>query len=110
MEKLYKNWMMLLPIYQQGFRVFTSRYVFGWHSVLQSVEIFLEIIKFSNEYSEKLQSRVQKEKELIILAWKVKELTELNENGRQLYTDASSLAKKLEKNIIYGGKTISHLS
>ena len=32
----------------------------------------------------KLQSCVQKEKELIILAWKVKEFTELNENGRQL--------------------------
>ena len=55
-------------------------------AVLQPVVIyFLEIIKFSNEYSEKLQSCVQKEKELIILAWKVKELTELNENGRQLY-------------------------
>ena len=79
-------------------------------AVLQPVVIyFLEIIKFSNEYSEKLQSRVQKEKELIILAWKVKELTELNENGRQLYRDAISLAKKLKENIMCRGKTIFRL-
>jgi len=37
---------------------------------------FVEIIKFNNAYLEQLQSHGQKEKELIILCWKVKELTE----------------------------------
>ena len=57
----------------------------------------VEIIKFNNAYSEKLQSHVQKEKDLIILSWKVKELTELNENGRQLHRDTTSLINKVEE-------------
>ena len=39
----------------------------------------------------------QQEKDLITLSWKVKELTELNENGRQLHRDAASLKTKLEE-------------
>jgi len=59
--------------------------------------IYFVEIKFNNAYSEKLRSQVQKEKELITLSWKVKELTELNENGRQLHRDATSLIAKLEE-------------
>lgn len=55
----------------------------------------LEIATYNNEYSLKLQSGAQKEKELIILAWKVKELTELNENGRQLHRDVNVLISKM---------------
>ena len=56
-----------------------------------------KIIKFNNAYSEKLQSHVQKERDLITLSWKVKELTELDQNGRQLHRDTSSLINKLEE-------------
>ena len=49
--------------------------------------IIAEIIKFNNAYSEKLQSHVQKEKDLITLSWKVKELTELDQNGRPLHSE-----------------------
>ena len=59
--------------------------------------IIEEIIKFNNAYSEKLQSHVQKERDLITLSWKVKELTELDQNGRQLHRDTSSLINKLEE-------------
>ena len=58
---------------------------------------FTEIIKFNNVFSEKLQSRVQQEKDMITLSWKVKELTELNENGRQLHRDTTSFKTKLEE-------------
>ena len=53
------------------------------------------MVKFNNEYSEKLQGSTQKEKALIVLAWKVKEL---NENGRELYRSASFLSRKIEGN------------
>ena len=59
--------------------------------------IFLELIKFNNTYSEKLQSSKQNEKELITLAWKVKELTELNDNGRKLHSDINHLINKIEQ-------------
>ena len=56
----------------------------------------LELVKFNNEYSEKLQGSTQKEKDVIVLAWKVKELTELNENGRELHRCTSCLLRKIE--------------
>ena len=59
--------------------------------------ILLELIKFNNTYSEKLQSSKQNEKELITLAWKVKELTELNDNGRKLHSDINHLINKIEQ-------------
>ncbi|XP_065899778.1 uncharacterized protein [Dysidea avara] len=55
-----------------------------------------ELVKFNNEYSEKLQGSTQKEKDVIVLAWKVKELTELNENGRELHRCTSCLLRKIE--------------
>ncbi|XP_065917202.1 uncharacterized protein [Dysidea avara] len=55
-----------------------------------------ELIKFNNDYSEKLQGGMQREKDLIVLAWKVKELTELNENGRELHRSAGCLLRKIE--------------
>ena len=55
----------------------------------------LEITTFNSEYSLKLQSGAQREREWIILAWKVKELNELNENGRQLHSDINLLINKM---------------
>jgi len=54
------------------------------------------LVKFNNEYSEKLQGSTQREKDLIVLAWKVKELTELDENGRELHRTAGCLLRKIE--------------
>ena len=64
-----------------------------------TINIYVEIVKFNNEYSEKLQSHLQKEKDLIILAWKVTELTELNETGRELYSNVSLLANKVKEDV-----------
>lgn len=46
-------------------------------------------------YSEKQRSGKSGEKMLVILAWKLKELTDLNEEGRQLNMIISSLIEKL---------------
>ena len=57
----------------------------------------LEVTTLNNEHLLKLQSSAQREKELIIFVWKVKELTELNENGRQLHSDIKSFDIKWGK-------------
>ena len=63
--------------------------------------------KANNTYSEKLQSDRQKEKEIIILSWKVKELSELNETGRYLHSEVSQLSLNYNKRIAGGERTIS---
>jgi len=83
-----------------------------WCSLLLSCDTifvlyYVEIIKVNNAYSEKLQSYAQKEKDLITLSWKVKELIELSENGRQLHRDTTSLINKVEEHA--GGNIPSHL-
>ena len=56
---------------KQGFGISTIRYfLFNMWPVN-----VIEITTFNNEYSLKLQSGTQREKELIILAWKVKAST-----------------------------------
>ena len=47
-------------------------------------------------YSEKQKSSRSSEKILVYLAWKLKELTDLNEEGRELCTIISSLTEKLQ--------------
>lgn len=60
--------------------------------------MLLAELKSSNDtYSEKLQSDKYRDKDLIALSWKVKELTELNEIGRKLHTDIEVLSKKIEE-------------
>ena len=66
-------------------------------TLILSAAAFLELIKFNDTYSEKLQSSRQSKKELITLAWKVKELTELNQNGRKLHSDINLLINKIEQ-------------
>ena len=56
-------------------------------------------LKSSNDmYSEKLQSDKYKDKDLITLSWKIKELSELNEIGRKLHAEITMLSKRIEEN------------
>ena len=50
-------------------------------------------------YSEKLQLDRQKEKELITLSWKVKELGDLNETGRCLHSEVIQLSNSIQQGI-----------
>ena len=55
-------------------------------------------LKCSNDtYSEKFQSDKYKDKDLITLSWKIKELSELNEIGRKLHTEIKVLSKRIEE-------------
>ena len=57
------------------------------------------MLKNSNDaYSSKLQSDHYKEKDLISLAWKIKEISQLNEMGWKCYRDISSIVEKIERN------------
>lgn len=58
---------------------------------------FLELVKSNNEYSQKLKSSKQNEKEMMTLAWKVKELSELNESGRDLFSSINALLTKVDR-------------
>ena len=49
----------------------------------------------NNDYSEKLQSRQHKEKEMINLTWKIKELSDLNQNGRKIFSQVNLIISKL---------------
>ena len=51
----------------------------------------------NNEYAEKLQSSRQNEKEMMSLAWKVKELSELNEIRRNLFHTMNGLITEISK-------------
>jgi len=51
----------------------------------------------NNECSEKLQPSRQNETEMITLAWKVKELSELNEIGRNLFGSTKALVTKVHR-------------
>ena len=54
-----------------------------------------ELTNVNNEYSEKLQSQQHKEKEMINLTWKLKELSDLNENRRKFFSQVNLLINKL---------------
>ena len=47
-------------------------------------------------YSSKLQSEKYKEKDLINLAWKIKEVTELDEMGRCCYREINAIVNRIE--------------
>jgi len=49
-------------------------------------------------YSEKLAHAKHNEKEMIVLAWKIKELGELNDIGRKLFGDITLLVAKVKSN------------
>ena len=56
----------------------------------------LELKNSNDAYSSKLQSDHYKEKDLISLAWKVKEISQLDEIGRKCYKDINSIVEKIE--------------
>ena len=57
----------------------------------------LELKNSNDTYSRKLQSDHYKEKDLISLAWKVKEISQLDDMGRKCYRDISSIVEKIER-------------
>ena len=59
---------------------------------------FVELAASNNRYSEKMMNVKHSEQELINLAWKVKELSELNEMGRKLYANITQLIAKINHN------------
>ena len=57
--------------------------------------MYIELTQANNTYSEKIQQDRNREKDLAALAWKIKELSELNENGRMLHTAIGAITTKL---------------
>ena len=57
--------------------------------------MYIELTEANSTYSEKVQQHRNREKDLVSLAWKIKELSELNENGRALHTAISAIVTKL---------------
>lgn len=43
--------------------------------------MYIELTQANSTYSEKVQQDRNREKDLVSLAWNIKELSELNENG-----------------------------
>jgi len=60
--------------------VYSGRYA---HAACMKIPIIKIFNRTNNEYSEKLHSSRQNEKEMMLLAWKVKELSEINETSKQ---------------------------
>jgi len=66
--------------------------------IIKLKEIFeIELSKANLAYSEKLQSERQKEKELIVLSWKVKELNDLGQTGRSLHSEVCQLRHNIQQ-------------
>jgi len=60
---------------------------------------FIELKSSNDAYSSKLQSDPYEEKELISLAWKVKEINQLDEMGRKCYRDIKEVVEKLDQDL-----------
>jgi len=56
--------------------------------------LIVKLVKSNNSYSDKTASSRQNEKEMVILAWTVKELTELGEVGRQLFSEIKEFERQ----------------
>ena len=56
----------------------------------------LELTKANDTYSQKLETERHHQKDMITLSWKVKELNDLAENGRQVYTEIKALASRMQ--------------
>ena len=55
---------------------------------------FVQLLKSINEYSKELQSLKQK---MMTLVWQVKELSDLNEIGRSLFSSIKGLLSKVDR-------------
>lgn len=69
------------------------RYCFIGSDILP---LYLELSKANAAYSEKQQAGRSSEKTLMALAWKVKELSDLNDSGRELLRRLVALADLLD--------------
>ena len=56
----------------------------------------LELTKANDTYSQKLETERHQQKVMITLSWKVKELNDLAENVRQVYTEIKALASRMQ--------------
>ena len=56
----------------------------------------LELTKANDTYSQKLETERHQQKDMITLSWKVKELNDLAENGRQVYTEIKALVSRMQ--------------
>ena len=64
---------------------------------IHEVCLYPDLTKTNATYSEKQKAGKSSEKILITLAWKVKELTDLNERGRRLLRDILAMVDKLQE-------------
>ena len=69
---------------------------------------FLELTKANNTYSEKLETERHKQKDMIALSWKVKELNDLGESGRQIYAEIKALTSRLQVSVGSSEENIPH--
>ena len=56
----------------------------------------LELTKTNDTYSQKLETERYQQKEMITLSWKVKELNDLGESGRQVYAEIKALTSRMQ--------------
>jgi len=54
-------------------------------------------VKYNDEYSWQLQSSKQNEKEMMTLAWRLKELNELDQIGRNFVGSIKVLITKIDR-------------
>ena len=58
--------------------------------------IYTALQKANDEYSKKVESGSAKEKTLLNLAWKVDDLSRLNQSGRQLLVDVTTKVEMID--------------
>lgn len=56
----------------------------------------VELTKTNDTYSQKLETEKYQQKDMITLSWKVKELNDLGESGRQVYAEIKALASRMQ--------------
>ena len=64
--------------------------------IATNILCIIALAKASQCYSEKQEAGKSREKHLVYLAWKVKELSDLNESGRKLSVDVKCLLDKVQ--------------
>ena len=56
----------------------------------------LELTKANDTFSQKLETERYQQKDMITLSWKVQELNDLGESGRQVYAEIKALASRMQ--------------
>ena len=82
----------------------------GTDNVILQIEFYIfltELIRSNDVYSEKLHSNKYNDKDLINLSWKLKELGDLNEMGRNCIQILMYCLQRLANTSTHGNKIIS---